>query len=78
MVTCGDCEQACDISQACSEGVAGDWAGAPTDEWVKRDWREGWCLDPTWTAATDAAFLGLGCPPSEHMRLRDHACEPRA
>ena len=66
MFTCGDCEQVCGTSQACSEGVAGGWAGAPKDEWERRDWRGGWCLGPTWTAGTDVGVWGSGCPPSEH------------
>lgn len=64
--TCDGCEQGCDISLACSEGVVCGWGEAPRVGWERRGSMEGRYSDLTWAVAKDAAFLGLGCLPSTH------------
>lgn len=45
-------------------GVVCGWVEAPRDELERKESREGQSLNPTWAAERDAAFSGLGCPPS--------------
>lgn len=56
----------CGISLACSGGAAFGSGAAPRAEWERKEWREEPSRGPTWTAGKDAAFWGLGCPPSAH------------